>query len=355
MEYRTTGYSGYAVKYSPFVNDRLAVATSANFGLVGNGRLYILGLTANGIILQKQYDTQDAIYDTAWSELNENQVVAGCGDGSVKLYDLSTPSNLPVQNWHEHAREVYATSWNLITKDTLATSSWDGTIKVWSPQRQSSILTLPTHSCTYSAAFSPHSPSIISSATSDSHIRVFDLRTPASASNHLVQLIPIHGSAPVPGSAFVANRPPPTQPAEALTHDWNKYRDTVIAVAGVDTVIRTFDLRNSRQPIAQLRGHEYAVRRLAWSPHLSDVLMSGSYDMSVKIWSDGTAVGSYGSHPGLRSARELGSMEAHTEFACGVDWCLFGAEGWVASASWDSRVLVWDVRTVMRPHSYTQN
>jgi hypothetical protein len=54
MEFRTTGYNGYAVKYSPFVNDRVAVATAANFGLVGNGRLYILGLTANGILLQRQ-------------------------------------------------------------------------------------------------------------------------------------------------------------------------------------------------------------------------------------------------------------------------------------------------------------
>jgi peroxin-7 len=54
MEFRTEGYNGYAIKYSPFVNDRLAVATAANFGLVGNGRLYILGLTGNGIVLQKQ-------------------------------------------------------------------------------------------------------------------------------------------------------------------------------------------------------------------------------------------------------------------------------------------------------------
>lgn len=54
MEFRTSGYNGYAVKYSPYFNDRLAVATSANFGLVGNGRLYILGLAAGGIVLLKQ-------------------------------------------------------------------------------------------------------------------------------------------------------------------------------------------------------------------------------------------------------------------------------------------------------------
>lgn len=50
MEYRfDKGYHGYAVKYSPYYDNRLAVATAANFGLVGNGRLYVLGLAANGM------------------------------------------------------------------------------------------------------------------------------------------------------------------------------------------------------------------------------------------------------------------------------------------------------------------
>lgn len=53
MEFRTTGYSGYAVKYSPFIDNRLAVATAANFGLVGNGRLYILRLLATGMVAER--------------------------------------------------------------------------------------------------------------------------------------------------------------------------------------------------------------------------------------------------------------------------------------------------------------
>jgi peroxin-7 len=85
--------------------------------------------SGEGANRSNSFDTQDAVYDTAWSELNENQLVAGCGDGSVKLFDV-TGGNSPVLNWHEHGREVYATSWNLITKDTFATSSWDGSIKL---------------------------------------------------------------------------------------------------------------------------------------------------------------------------------------------------------------------------------
>ncbi|KAL8787024.1 MAG: hypothetical protein Q9213_002460 [Squamulea squamosa] len=269
LEFRTQGFNGYAVKYSPFFDSRIAVASAANFGLIGNGRLYILGLTPKGIVAEKWFDTQDSLYDLAWSESHENQCVVATGDGSIKLFDISL-DQFPVQSWQEHKREVFAVHWNLVAKDTFCSSSWDGTIKIWSPHRPDSLLTLPTHSCTYSASFSPHSPSILSSVSSDSHLRIFDLRTPSSASNHLTASIPIH--TPPPPSSFSSHSPSPTNaniptlpPSEALTQDWNKYRSTLIATAGVDRLIRVFDTRNLNPvqgPVAILPGHEYAVRKL---------------------------------------------------------------------------------------------
>jgi peroxin-7 len=168
-----------------------------------------------------------------------------------------------------------------------------------------------------------------------------------------VHFIPVHGSPPRPGVA----RQPGTfsDPNEILTHDWNKYRDTIVATAGVDRIIRVFDIRNVRDgPIAALDGHVHAVRKIGWSPHLSDVLLSGSYDMSARVWSDGSTVGIQPTpqpHAGVTGlARQLGQMDLHTEFVTGVDWCLFGAEGWCATTSWDQRLLVWDVRQFMRPN-----
>ena len=145
LEFRIENFNGYAVKYSPFFDSRLAVASSANFGLVGNGRLYIFGLTPKGIVVENQYvgcpqlfpaaydllrfDTQDSLYDLAWSEVHENQVVVATGDGSIKLFDVSL-NEFPVQSWQEHKREVFAVHWNLVTKDNFCSSSWDGTIKI---------------------------------------------------------------------------------------------------------------------------------------------------------------------------------------------------------------------------------
>jgi peroxin-7 len=147
-----------------------------------------------------------------------------------------------------------------------------------------------------------------------------------------------------------------SQPSEILTHDWNKYRDTMVATGGVDRHVRVLDVRNPRGgPLSVLLGHEYAVRRLAWSPHASDVLASASYDMTVRVWSDGLMMPNAPppplpeqKPPVIAMGTQLGVMNRHSEFATGVDWCLFGTGGWLASAGWDQRVLVWDAHTLLR-------
>ncbi|KAL2023014.1 hypothetical protein VTK56DRAFT_3924 [Thermocarpiscus australiensis] len=371
LEFRTPGFNPYAVKYSPYYDSRLAVAASANYGIVGNGRIFVLGLGPRGIQAEKTFDTNDALYDLAWSEINENQLVVAAGDGSIKLFDLAAAGDFPLMSFNEHKREVFSVCWNPVTKDTFISSSWDGTVKLWSPSRPTSLRTLPIGNCAYSTCFSPTNPSIISCVSSDSHIRIFDLRTPPSAKYHLTTTIPAHappaqvgrGQQPLPllstGHTYAG-----AVPAEILTHDWNKYRDGVVATGGVDRDVRTFDVRSPLAgPLAVLRGHEYAVRRLAWSPHAADVLASASYDMTVRVWSDGSSSppplvpqpttninnnNNNAANTIIPAGTQLGVMNRHAEFVTGVDWCLFGNGGWLASAGWDQRVLVWDAHTLLR-------
>ena len=40
--FRTEGYNGYSVAFSPFFENKIACASAANFGIVGNGRLWVL-------------------------------------------------------------------------------------------------------------------------------------------------------------------------------------------------------------------------------------------------------------------------------------------------------------------------
>ena len=79
-----------------------------------------------------------------------NQVIAACGNGSLRLFDITLEvslawrplrraslmmnQGLPVKAWHEHSAEIMSVDWNNLEKDRFATSSWDQTVKIASCQ-----------------------------------------------------------------------------------------------------------------------------------------------------------------------------------------------------------------------------
>lgn len=93
-----------------------------------------------------------------------------------------------------------------------------------------------------------------------------------------------------------------------LTVDWNKYRPLVLASGGTDKAVRVWDCRMLKTGGApapgigqgqggneastmvgapcemELLGHEYAVRKVEWSPHRADILASASYDMTCRMY-----------------------------------------------------------------------
>ncbi|GAA6014055.1 hypothetical protein JCM10207_000221 [Rhodosporidiobolus poonsookiae] len=363
---RTDGFACYSVAFSPFYPAKLAVAGAANFGLVGNGRLSILNqqeggaaLGGGGIVPEKGFDTQDGLYDLAWSECHENQLATGSGDGSVKLWDVML-NDFPIRKWHEHQREVFSVDWSNTQKELFCTSSWDGSIKIWTPDRPASLTTIPAHAaCVYAALFSPSQPSIIASCSSDGTLKLWDTRSPLPASTP---------SAPGQPALATPQLSIPAHPsAEILDLDFNKYGPHLLATASVDRTVKVHDLRVASssasaspaaggapylQPtstVATLLGHEYAVRRVAWSPHSSAHLATGSYDMTARVWSvhaaaaggagAGGAASTFSAQGGV-GARMERVWDRHSEFVVGVAWSLF-EEGVVASCGWDQEVHLW--------------
>lgn len=180
--------------------------------------------------------------------------------------------------------------------------------------------TIHAHSaCVYAALFSPHSPDILASCSTDGYLNLWDLRLP---------------SASPPVSSILAH------PAEVLTLDWNKYIPNTIATGSVDRSIKLHDLRMPNRPavLSALTGHAYAVRKVAWSPHQPTTIASASYDMTVRIWEVGGLTQKMTGLPPEVLAR--GMHDGHTEFVNGVAWSLFEA-GVIASCAWDQEVHAW--------------
>ena len=306
--FRTEGTHCYGVEFSPFGDGKIALATSQYFGIVGNGRQYVVASPpgGNGPIAQvRVFETQDGLYDCAWSECNPNQLVSASGDGSVKLWDLNTTDNFPVQNFREHSQECASVDWNLVRKDCFVTSSWDSTLKLWFPERPSSVRTFAEHAGpVYNAIWSPRNPSTFVSCSGDGTIKVWDMNAPRS-------------------SCTVA-----AHPTEVLAVDWNKYNEFGVVTGSVDKTLRVWDLRKPMRPVSRLLGHEFAVRRLKCSPHSENIVGSVSYDMTTMFWNiaDGSMV-SRANH--------------HNEFVLGLDFDLFHP-GNVATCSWDEHMCIFN-------------
>ncbi|PNW70682.1 hypothetical protein CHLRE_17g730200v5 [Chlamydomonas reinhardtii] len=314
-----TAFNAYSVKFSPFFEGRIAVATAQNFGIIGNGKQHVFEVTpAGGMHEVAQYDTADGLYDCAWSEANENVLVAASGDGSIKVYDTALPPHAnPVRGFKEHRHECCSLAWNTSKRDVFLSSSWDDTIKLWSLNSPASLRTFAGHTyCVYHVAWNPQQPDVFLSASGDTTVRVWDLRQPAPT-----LVLPAHAY-------------------EVLAADWCKYNDCLLATGSVDKSIKLWDVRVPGREMAVLAGHSYAVRRVLFSPHAGNLLLSCSYDMTVKLWDTAS--------PQAAQGLPLRSWDHHSEFAVGIDFSSL-REGMVASAGWDESVWVWDQRGFPSP------
>jgi peroxin-7 len=178
---------------------------------------------------------------------------------------------------------------NLIPLDPAPHAAFDFIIVYvsqfkWTPEHPRSLATLQAHhACVYHALFSPHQPDLVATCSGDGTIRFFDLRSPAFASTSNAFTSPL--------AAAVLTVP--AAPSEELALDWNKYRQLIIASAGLDKTVKVWDCRmlqpgGSANAVGgqcenRLFGHEYAIRKVNWSPHRPDLLASGSYDMTCRM------------------------------------------------------------------------
>lgn len=333
MFFRMEDFSGYGMAFSPFMGNRLAIAASQYYGIVGNGRLYVLDVTPEALIVEmRHFDTQDGLYDVVWSEENENQVLACSGDGSIKLWDVSLPSQRPIMSYEAHATEVYGVDWELHSKELFSSCSWDGAVMVWDATRAEPLTRLLYHqACVYESNWSPHRPHTLMSCSADNGVSIWDTRQPQGG-----------GGGHDVGSS--SSQPPMSWTAhgfEVLSCDWNKYRSDEVVTASVDKTLRIWDIRRlgggggggrgggEFVPLQTLHGHSYAVRRVRYSPHCADMICSSSYDMSVVTWN---------AHPDAPEPI-MSTRTHHTEFAVGIDWNLFS--DMLGSCGWDSQVALW--------------
>ncbi|XP_030626909.1 peroxisomal biogenesis factor 7 [Chanos chanos] len=311
--FRFPGRHGYAVEVSPFFPDRLACASAQYYGIAGCGTLLVLEQRGSDVSLLTCFDWNDGLFDVTWSENNEHILVTGGGDGSLQIWDTANPHG-PLQVLKEHTQEVYAVDWSQTRGENLVVSgSWDHTVRVWDPEQSRCVGVFQGHEgVLYSTVWSPHIPACFASTSGDGTLRVWDVKI---------------------GSCRLAI---PAHKAEILSCDWCKYDQNVVVTGAVDCSLCVWDLRNAHQPVTQMLGHNYAIRRVKFSPFHQTLLASCSYDFTVRLWDY------------AKSQPLLDTLEHHSEFVCGLDFNLHIPDQ-VVDCSWDETVKIYTPPCLVSP------
>ncbi|XP_072178649.1 peroxisomal targeting signal 2 receptor-like [Diadema setosum] len=311
VAFKSPGRHGYAVEFSPYLPQRLAVATSQHYGIAGTGTLFLIDIMPAGAVLLGTFDWNEGLFDLTWAENNENLIVTGSGDGSIQVWNLNQ-QNGPLKSCKEHSKEVYCVNWSQTRDQHLVVSaSWDRTVKIWDPNRDHSLRTFVGHRHNvYTAVWSPIVPGCFATSSGDGSLCVWDINRPQKPRF----LIPV-------------------SKADVISCDWCKYDQNIIVAGSVDSKIRGWDLRNPSKVLFQLGGHTHAIRRLKCSPHHKCVLASSSYDFTVRTWN-------FAQQPA-----PLETIEHHTEFVCGLDFNIH-VPGQLADCAWDERTVVYTPKSI---------
>lgn len=304
--FSTSDCHGFSVKYSPFLPNLLACATSENYGIAGKGALLILDIgNANGVRIVGQCNWSDGLFDVTWSEANPDLIVTCSNSGSVQIWDRNKPCG-PISGYKIHEKEVCGVDWNPRNEyPFILSASWDTTVKLWDPFVGCEVSAFRGHEdMVYAAIWSAHSAHLFGSASADTTLKLWDMRTPAKP-----LLVILH-------------------PTEVLTCDWCKLNPNILASGSTDGLVRGWDIRSCRQPIFQLVGHQYAVRRLKFSPFHEGFLSTVSYDFSTRFWD-------------WSKPEALHVETQHTEFVYGLDFSPF-KKGQVCDCAWDTFIHIYN-------------
>ncbi|XP_065540228.1 coronin-7 isoform X3 [Lathamus discolor] len=129
---------------------------------------------------------------------------------------------------------------------------------------------------------------------------------------------------------------PTIQNSVAVTDlSWDPFNPQRLAVAGEDAKIRLWRIPEGglqetlQEPEAVLQGHTEKIYSIRFHPVASDLLVSSSYDMTVRIWE-------------LSSGREALCLQGHTDQIFSLAWSPDGKK--LATVSKDGRLRLYEPR-----------
>jgi WD40 repeat protein/serine/threonine protein kinase len=289
----------YCLAYSP---DGNRIASSH----INDGKIVAVWDTRTGQEIHLFRDIPCHTHRLRYS-LDGRFLLAGCTDGTVRIWDAATFELVRVLDAH-YSSPVYDLAFCPPDGARFASSGTDGTVRLWETTTGAPLKTLRGHTgAAMGVAFSPDGRRI-ASAGFDKTVRLWDSTTGE-------EKLTLRGHTDmVTGVDFSPD-------------------GRQLVSASFDKEARIWDTTPGEEStgpgLFTLEGHTDRVNTVAFSAD-GRRMASGGYDKTVRLW-DGL------------TGRALHKLEGHKGPVWGVAFSPDGTR--VASASWDQTVKVWDTES----------
>ncbi|CAN5543283.1 NB-ARC domain-containing protein [soil metagenome] len=259
-------------------------------------------------------------------------LATGSHDQTVRLWNWHAEQVLHILRGHAGSVVTIVFSpcplaWCGLSRSVFVSGSLDQTLGIWDAHSGEQLGSLTGHSApVISAVFSANGALLIS-GSDDQTIRVWKMGEPGSgvqAIDRQEQMVVcgqtirvLYGHYGVVNALAVA---PPSLAGQEL-----------LVSGSYDKTVRLWDLHTGHT-LAILRGHSKWLQALVFTP-AARLLASGSDGQNVRVW-DG------------RTGRVLHTLRGHTSLTEKLAFRMDGAQ--LVSASWDKTARVWDLQQTQR-------
>lgn len=265
-------------------------------------------------------------------------------DGTVMLYNVER-ARAEWQTQGGHTETIFGCQFHPENPNLLATCSYDSTVRLWDITTQQAVKTfVGGQGVLYSVSWSPDGAHLAASSSNGS-CYIFDANK-----GSLVKSMPHHRAAsyrvewhPTEGNLLACasvdknvvvfridgtvTRSLP-HPKGACSVSWCPHEKFVLATTCENSMVYVWDVSNSNPRVLhQLEGHGARTFNVVWNPILTNVLMSGADDGTLRVW-----------HLDSGTSTEL---KGHTSKVRGLLWHS-EMPNVAISGSWDSSIRVWD-------------
>ena len=249
-------------------------------------------------------------------------LTSGAWDASIRSWDPATGTHLKTITGHTDAVASVTFS---ADGSTLATRSWDKTIRLWDATTGEHIVTLREHEAgVETLAFSPDGRTL-ASGSRDNTIRLWDVET-----HEVLHTITEHED-DVWTVAFSPDGKTLASGGGDTVSLWDaataEHQQTFLKPIDPETVVETAEESEGDAPTENPAN----ATSIVFSPD-GAILVSGSYDATIRLWDIGTG-------------EQLETLEGHTYSITGVAVSPDGTT--IASGSFDGTVLLWKFPVVM--------